>query len=88
MRFVFYANSASPTKGAAWAKSESGLHVTLLMNKETNHLVSRQDFRVGPRNDRRGVWAGGWEREGKNTGSGDPRLRWRICLDPLPEDLT
>jgi hypothetical protein len=32
----------------------SGLHVTLLMNKETNHWVSRWDFRVGGRKKRGG----------------------------------
>lgn len=46
----------------------SGLHVTLVMNKETNHWMSRWAFQVGERKrrGRRGIWAFGLDqREGK-----------------------
>ena len=47
--------------------------VILLMNKETNHWVSRQDFQVGQKDSGRGEKIG-WRMGdgGENVDSGDP----------------
>jgi hypothetical protein len=56
------------------------------MNKEINHVMSRQDFQVRQRDGRREEWAGGWEHGGKNVDSGDPissdRFIW-ICYQRI-----